>query len=85
MTPKDTAEDMGKYEQPLLITYGWSCPVHGSYHQRQVALASQPRGNKIIDQNTCTSIYPNDPVYRTRLYGNLKLEVNRTLPKKETR
>lgn len=70
---------MGKYEQPLLISYGWACPYHGN-HQSQVMLAEKPRGNKIISQNNCATQYPSDPVLRTRLYGNLKLEVNRPTP-----
>jgi hypothetical protein len=68
---------MSKYEQPLVISYGWTCPIHG-YHQSQVMLASKPKSNQIIDQHLCT-FQPQDPVYQTRLYGNLKLEVNKII------
>jgi hypothetical protein len=69
---------MTSYETPILITYGWDCPYH-RFHHRQVMLAAQPRANKIIDQNVCASQFPGEPIYRTRLYGNLKLEVNQTI------
>ena len=66
---------MGKYEQPLLISYGWACPYHGG-HQKQVVLASKPSANKVISLNQCATQFPDDPVLTTKLYGNLKLEVN---------
>ena len=71
---------MSKYETPILITYGFSCPVHGG-HQRSVALAEKPDGRKIIDMNICTDNYPNSPTYVTKLYGDLRLIVNVTKPR----
>lgn len=76
--PMDTQKPEAKeqYETPILISYSWSCPVHGG-HQRGVALAQPPNPSDVIDMNQCKDRFPNDPVYTTKLYGNLKLEVNK--------
>jgi len=67
------------YEIPLLISWGWACPYHGN-HQSQVMLVSKPHANKVIDWHVCKSHYPNEPILRTRLFGNLQQELNRVMP-----
>ena len=73
---------MGKYEQPLLITYGFSCPYHQS-HQFNVLLAEKPHPNKVIGIQHC---YPDlrhsrgEPTIITKLYGSLRLEAKSIPP-----
>lgn len=66
----------------IVVNYGYMCAVHNVPHQRGVMVLSPPEAKDVLDENICTADWEHG--VRTRLYGDLRLEVNKAIrPTKE--